>query len=227
VVTERSAWRSVAAWAAAFVACALAFRTIPALDLATAAALREAFGFVEPRRGLVGAFYWVGDTGAKLLYLALSLAAVLALLGVPRVRAWRARLAFLWLALLLGPGLLVNVVLKEGVERPRPHQVVELGGPQAFVPALSAPPPGADGASFVSGHAAFAFWAGALAWASPRRRQRWLWTGAAFGAAMGLTRMLAGAHFLSDVVFAFFAVHACNALAAWIVARLLPPDPDG
>jgi lipid A 4'-phosphatase len=219
-------------WAplAAFVALALLFRLVPALDLWVAGLFHDAgqgaAGFAPAKAGVNGAFYWLGDTGAKLAYVALSAAAVAALLGAPGLRRWRARLSFLWLALLLGPGLLVNVVLKEEVERPRPYQVVELGGPQAFVPAFAPSPPGADGASFVSGHAAIAFYLIALAWVFPQRRRRWWVVGVAFGAAMGLTRMAAGAHFLSDVVFAYFAVHATAALAAWIVARLLPPDPQ-
>lgn len=221
---ERRDRRAAAAWLAALVALALLFRFVPALDLAAARAFQGAAGFAPAKSGINGVFYRIGDTGAELLFVGLSVAAVLALLGAPRLRAWRARLAFLWLALLLGPGLLVNVVLKEQVERPRPYQVVELGGPQAFVPAFAPSPPGAAGASFVSGHAAVAFYLGTLAWVFPQRRRAWTLAGIGFGLAMGLTRMSAGAHFLSDVVFAWFAVQACAALAAWLVARLLPPD---
>lgn len=204
---------------------ALLFRLWPALDLGVARAFLGPEGFAPAKQGVNGAFYWLGDTGAKLLYLLLSFAAVGALLGMPRLRAWRSRLTFLWLALALGPGLLVNVVLKVEVERPRPYQVLELGGPQAFVPAFSPPPPGASGASFVSGHVAIASFLMTLAWLQPQRRRRWLLAGSGFGLAMGLTRMSAGAHFLSDAVFACVAVYLTAALAAWAVARLLPPDP--
>lgn len=203
---------------------ALLFRLVPVLDLSAARAFLGAEGFAPAKQGVNGAFYWMGDTGAKLLYLGLSFAALGALLRVPKLAAWRARLTFLWLALALGPGLLVNVVLKEEIERPRPYQVVELGGPQAFVPAFAVPPPGASGASFVSGHASIAFYLITLAWVFPHRRRDWLLAGAAFGLVMGATRMAAGAHFLSDVVFAFFAVYFTAALAAWLVARLLPAD---
>lgn len=211
----------------AAVALALLFRAVPALDLAAAGAFLGPDGFAPAKAGINGAFYWLGDTGAKLLYVVLSALAVAALLGAPRLRAWRARLTFLWLALALGPGLLVNVVLKVEVERPRPYQVVELGGPQAFVPAFAVPPPGASGASFVSGHAAIAFFVGALGWVFPRRRHGWLLAGAAAGILMGLTRMSAGAHFLSDVLFAGVAVHLTATLAGWAVVRLLPADAGG
>jgi len=153
------------------VALALLFRLVPALDLAAARAWLGADGFAPAKSGINGAFYWMGDTGAKLLYVGLSLAAVAALLGVPKLVAWRARLTFLWLALLLGPGLLVNMTLKVQVERPRPYQVVEFGGPQAFVPAFARPPMDSSGASFPSDHAAIAFFLIALAWVQPRRRR--------------------------------------------------------
>ena len=204
---------------------AVLFRLLPALDLAAARAFLGPDGFAAPKQGVNGVFYWLGDTGAKLSYVLLSMAAVAALLSVPKLAAWRARLCFLWFALALGPGLLVNVLLKVEVERPRPSQVVEFGGPQAFVPAFAVPPPDAYGASFVSGHAAIAFWLGALAWVFPRRRRAWLIAGLGAGALMGATRMSAGAHFLSDVVFAGVAVYLTAALAAWLTARLLPPDP--
>lgn len=219
--------RELGAMLAAAVALALLFRAWPALDLATARAFLRPEGFAPAKAGVNGLFYWLGDTGAKLLYVGMSLAAVLALLGVPKLRAWRTRLCFLWLALLLGPGLLVNMVLKVEIERPRPYQVVEFGGPQAFVPAFVTPPPGSSGASFVSGHAAIAFFLGTLAWVQPRRRRGWLLAALGFGAVMGATRVAAGAHFLSDVVFAGFAVYFTAALAAWIVARLLPADAAG
>lgn len=209
------------------VALALLFRVVPALDLAAASAFLGPEGFAPAKQGINGAFYWLGDTGAKLVYVGMSLAAVLALLGVPWLRARRRPLTFLWLALLLGPGLLVNQLLKIEVERPRPYQVVELGGPQPFVPAFAAPPPGASGASFVSGHAAIAFFLGTLGWVYPRRRRAWLLAGAGLGLLMGATRMSAGAHFLSDVLFAGFAVYFTAALAAWIAARLLPADGAG
>lgn len=209
----------------AAVALALLFRLLPELDLVVARAFFGPEGFAPAKQGLNGVFYWIGDTGGKLMYLGVSFAAIGALLGVPRLRPWRTRLAFLWFALAFGPGLFVHLVLKEEVDRPRPYQVVEFGGPQPFVAAFAPAPSTAHGSSFVSGHAAIAFYLIALAWVFPRRRRDWLLAGAAFGLAMGATRMSAGAHFLSDVVFAGFTIYVTVALAAWVVTRLLPPDP--
>lgn len=212
----------------AAVLLALLFRFVPALDLSVARAFFGPDGFAPAKLGVNGIFYRLGDSGGKLLYVSLSFAAIGALLGAPGLRAWRTRLAFLWLALALGPGLLVHLVLKDEVERPRPYQVVEFGGPQAFVPAFTVPAPTARGASFVSGHASIAFYLMTLAWLFPRRRRDWLLASTAFGLAMGATRMSAGTHFLSDVVFAGVAVYFMTALAAWVIVRLLRPDagPD-
>jgi lipid A 4'-phosphatase len=55
------------------------------------------------------------------------------------------------------------------------------------------------------------------------RRKRWMLAGIALGAWVGVGRIIQGGHFLSDVVFAFWAVYACAAL----LARLMPlPRPD-
>ena len=44
----------------------------------------------------------------------------------------------------------------------------------------------------------------------------------ALGSLFGATRIIMGAHFLSDVVFAFFIVY----FAAWLLHRLLYPAPS-
>ena len=63
---------------------------------------------------------------------------------------------FMALLLALGPGLLVNLVLKEGTGRPRPAQTREYGGAQAFraVGEFGAPD---AGHSFPTGHASMGF----------------------------------------------------------------------
>lgn len=219
---SRRAWLR---FALAFVALALLFRLVPQLDLAVAGLFHDALGFSPGRTGVNGVFYWIGDRGAKFLFVALTLATLGALLRLGWLGAWRRRLAFLWLALFIGPGVVVNLVLKEHVDRPRPAQVVEFGGQQAFRPAFDWTNTRAEGHSFVSGHASFAFFLMALAWVDARRAPRWFAAAAAFGALMGWSRMDSGSHFLSDVVFAWFAVYACCALSWWLATRLLPPDP--
>jgi lipid A 4'-phosphatase len=110
---------------------------------------------------------------------------------------------FLIMSLALGPGLLVNGVLKEGWARPRPGMVTEFGGDYKFMPWWD--PRGAcdSNCSFVSGEASSAVWMAAPAMLAPPP-WRYIALGAAglYGIAFAAMRMLAGGHFLSDVIFA-------------------------
>ena len=108
---------------------------------------------------------------------------------------------FLTLGLLLGPGLLVNGLLKPYWGRPRPLSVTEFGGNHAFVnwwdPTGTCP----QNCSFVSGEAATAAWMFGPAMLVPAP-----WRGVAVAAAAAITaimsilRLGAGAHFFTDVV---------------------------
>jgi lipid A 4'-phosphatase len=107
------------------------------------------------------------------------------------------------LVLLIGPGLLVNVIAKDHFRRPRPHRTIGLGGDHLYVPPLATGP---HGRSFPSGDAAVGFAFGALALVVRRRGWRrpgwWLAGSIAAGTIVGLQRVAIGAHFVSDVVWA-------------------------
>jgi len=120
----------------------------------------------------------------------------------PTLISTRAAL-FLIASLALGPGLLVNVVLKEGWARPRPGMVTEFGGDYAFMPWWD--PRGAcdSNCSFVSGETSSAVWMMAPAMlAPPPWRYVALGTAGVYSIAFASMRMLTGGHFLSDVIFA-------------------------
>lgn len=111
---------------------------------------------------------------------------------------------FLGLALLIGPGLLVNGILKPLVGRPRPHATTPFGGNTPFVHVLDVNE-GKPGASFPSGHASMGFF-----WMTPaflffRSRRRLAWGfmifGLLAGLLMGAARIVAGGHFPSDVLW--------------------------
>lgn len=133
-------------------------------------------------------------------------------------RHYQLRLSALYVLLvfLVGPGLLVNTVFKDQWGRPRPIQVAELGGQERYVP------PGyfvanGEGRSFPSGHSSigFAFVAFWFLWR--QRKPQWARLALAFsvalGAAIGVTRMAAGGHFLSDVMWSAWVV----LFAAWLL----------
>ena len=114
--------------------------------------------------------------------------------------------AFLALLLLIGPGILVNASLKSLWGRPRPLQCQEFGGEMKFLPVGEWAKRSFPNSSFPSGHAAVAFFLMGLGFViSPRRpwlRRGCFIGGMAYGLAMGLTRVLQGGHFLSDVLWA-------------------------
>ncbi|MBU2964767.1 phosphatase PAP2 family protein [Amphritea sp. 2_MG-2023] len=115
-------------------------------------------------------------------------------------------ITFLLLALILGPGLLVNTVIKNNsIGRARPVQVENFGGHQTFTPAFVYSGACSKNCSFVSGHAAMGFYFMILGWLFTSRRA--FWGGCLVGLALGFTRIVQGGHFLSDVLFAFWAVY--------------------
>ncbi len=111
--------------------------------------------------------------------------------------------AYLTTAYLLGPGLLVNVILKSHWGRPRPAEVIEFGGTLPFVnwwdPGGACP----SNCSFISGEAAAAAWLfGPAMLAPPRWRPLTMSLAAAFFVLTSALRLAAGGHFLTDVVIA-------------------------
>jgi lipid A 4'-phosphatase len=124
---------------------------------------------------------------------------------------------FVILVFALGPGLLVNGLLKELWGRPRPRMVTEFGGPHDFMAWWD--PTGAclKNCSFVSGEASSAFAALALAVLVPAPlRYAAIAAALAYGASVSFIRMAVGAHFLSDVLFA----GVFTALIVWVLHGL-------
>jgi lipid A 4'-phosphatase len=118
----------------------------------------------------------------------------------------------------LGPALLANGVFKSHWSRPRPGEVMHLGGTSPYMRWWD--PRGAckGNCSFVSGEAssAYAMLAPAVALPPPWRYPA---IGAAllYGSMIGLVRMALGGHFLTDVIFA----GVLTALIVWLLHGLL------
>ena len=112
-------------------------------------------------------------------------------------------IAFLLITLALGPGLLVNTVLKDHSHRPRPMQVEDFGGTLPFRPFYSFDGGCKRNCSFVSGEGSVGFWTVAPALLTPAGLQPAALAAAlVFGIAASLLRMAFGGHFLSDTIFA-------------------------
>ena len=131
---------------------------------------------------------------------------------------------FLVMAMLLGPGLLINGTFKELYGRPRPRQVMEFGGTERFRQ-IGEPTFDGNGKSFPSGHASMGFF-----WFAPciyfwQRHRRLALVFAALalvhGGLMSFGRMAQGAHWPSDNLWAGAIVYLCS----WAIYRgLRIPD---
>jgi len=158
---------------------------------------------------------WIGT-----VLVAPAVAALVIKLILPRRKVFISGRAavFLVATLALGPGLMVNVVLKDHWGRPRPIDVTQFGGDKHFMPWWDPRGECPSNCAFVSGDVAGAAWTFAPAALAPPQ-----WRVLAYGAAFALTagmatiRVMAGAHFVSDAVFA----GVFTFLIVWIVHGLI------
>lgn len=209
--------------AAAFVLAAAVFLTWPEIDLWFSGLFHDGEEFhrsdvLETLRQMIWSASTITALGALGLWLAwLPLGRAASVPG----RLW----GWIVLVYLVGPGIVVNGLLKEHWGRARPEPVfrgeAEFTGP--FIIARECE----RNCSFVSGEAAgvgaLVIVVGALIWRQldPRRRGVALVVLGGVGAAGGMMRVMTGRHFLSDVIFAWFFV-AFIALALWHLMRMGP-----
>lgn len=138
----------------------------------------------------------------------------------PKWRQWRRQGIFLVLLLALGPGLLVNVIFKDHWGRPRPRDVIELGGTRQFHQPWQ-PDINGNGRSFPCGHGSAAFYLMMPFFlyrrTKPAVARRWLAGGLLYGLLMGYARIAQGGHFLSDVLWAWGMIY----MTALVLSALL------
>ena len=179
----------------------LVFALWPGLDLAAAHRFYDAGGFI----GRTPA----GESARLLGWLVPFLVFGLMVAGWTARRAGVAwsflpngrSIVYLAATLALGPGLIVNVALKDHWHRPRPVQTTEFGGNLPFRPWNRVDGGCHKNCSFVSGEASSATWLVAPALLAPPPIRVGAVVGAlAFGAAVGALRMAFGGHFLSDTL---------------------------
>lgn len=120
---------------------------------------------------------------------------------------YRIKAVFILICFLIGPGLIVNSLFKENWGRPRPAQVQELGGMEAYIPPVLYNSNG-DGKSFPSGHSSVGFALIAFFFVFKKRHLTLariaLLASLLMGGLLGAARMAAGGHFLSDVLWSMF-----------------------
>lgn len=141
-------------------------------------------------------------------------------------KSGRAAAGFLALSYFLGPGLVVNVLLKEHWGRARPLDVTEFGGDHLFTSALTITNQCAHNCSFVGGEAssfaALFFVLFFVLRADLHSQSAYLKLGVASCVAVfgSLLRVAFGHHFLSDIFFAWATMFAVVAAIAAAFDRL-------
>lgn len=211
----------LAIWVAAFAAVTATYAFHPALDLeVTEIFYRSGPGFFlsgEPWARFVSA---VVPVVAWAVGLGLLVTAAWAWLAPDRSRLRRVTV-YLIVALLVGPGLLTNVILKDHWGRARPYQVSLFGGSHAFTTPLLPAHQCTTNCSFVAGHPSVGFYLVAFAFLVRERRWRAaaITTAVLAGLGVGFVRLVQGQHFLSDILYSGLL----NIGVIWLLYRGLVP----
>lgn len=202
-----------------FISAALLFYAFPELDI------RFSMFFYDP----ASHFYLANAPFCRWIYESVEIVSIawVVLAVLLLATSWIRRknlfgisvkhLLYLLAALAIGPGLVVNLVLKDNWGRARPYDVIQFGGASAFTPAFVLSGECHNNCAFVSGHAAMGFYFIAFGFLCRRHRSLVVLLAGIYGTVVGLVRILQGGHFLSDVVFAFFIIHALSAVLYWIM----------
>ena len=132
---------------------------------------------------------------------------------------------YLLVALAVGPGLLVNGILKEFWGRARPSTIEEFGGKMIFTPALLPSNQCESNCSFASGHASAGFFPVSMSFVWRKHRKKFFCAGILYGIMAGFARIAQGGHFLSDVVFAGLIVYGISWLLWSLYERLQRATP--
>lgn len=122
------------------------------------------------------------------------------------------------IALIIGPGLIINTVFKNNWGRPRPYQV--LRDHKVFSPVWVPHKGYPENNSFCSGHAAIGFFLGVPFWALRRKKQAIVMS-VLGGTVVGTVRILQGGHYFTDVIFAGIFVWLGVFLAVYLTDNII------
>jgi membrane-associated PAP2 superfamily phosphatase len=121
-----------------------------------------------------------------------------------RTRRYRRQALYVLLVVLIGPGLLVNLVVKDHWGRPRPMHIQQFGGEYQYIPPVQIGH--TPDKSFVCGHCSVGYSFFALYFLSKNYRVLYFGLTLALAWIMGFTRMTSGGHFLSDILWSGYLV---------------------
>lgn len=141
---------------------------------------------------------------------------------------WHRYFLLVVLTSVIGAGLLVNGILKPYWGRPRPNQIIELGGQYEYRNVLSPGIPG-KGKSFPSGHATMGFLFVSIVYFR-RKSAAVAWIGGigglAYGALMSAARVVQGAHFTTDCIWSLGAIWITASVLYYFILRIPAPEPE-
>lgn len=218
-VTTASPNRAILWLGTALLAASLIFWTFPAIDLIVSGWFYSSSGGFtlasDPALRLLRASSdWV-IIGVVLIALFCIFRQV-----VPGPVVWSRIRAPVWLlaGMALGPGLLVNGLLKTYWGRPRPIQIDAFGGDAMHQKVWVVSDWCDRNCSFVSGEASAAAWLVAAALVTPRRiRPAATLIALVYAGALSLNRIAFGGHFLSDIVFAWLICGFTFGILHWLL----------
>jgi len=115
------------------------------------------------------------------------------------------------MSLILGPGVIVNLALKDNFGRARPKQITEFGAMKTFTNVYKVTDQCKSNCSFSSGHAAAAYNFTTIAFLVPLQYQVVTYAaGLVFGTIVGVGRVAQGGHFMSDVIVSAWIIFLIN-----------------
>ncbi len=156
--------------------------------------------------------YHYGNYPALILALA-GLLAMIFSFSKRKMLKWRKVGLYLTIVMVLGPGIVVNTILKDQWGRPRPRNVIEFGGENRYEYPLQIDT-SSKGKSFPCGHATMGYYFFSLGLLISRRRRiiKLLTVTFAilYGSLIGLARIAQGGHFLSDVIWAGILIYVIS-----------------
>jgi lipid A 4'-phosphatase len=192
--------------ATAVLALSVYFLVFPGVDIAVSRL------FYRPEAGFVLA----DSVVLKALRKSSTFVLALLLISVIGRLVWRAlrrrslgavarRAVFVLASLAIGPGLVVNLLLKGMWGRARPIQIDQFGGEAHFTPVWVVSDACQSNCSFVSGEGSSAAWmVGAVLVLTPAKwRPVVLPAAVVYGVALSMNRLAFGGHFLSDVLLSW------------------------
>jgi len=165
-------------------------------------------GFIYQKNFLVYQLYALLPLLTKLFILACLLYLVYTAIKYRSYKKiLRSGVFFLVIAAVISPGFVVNEVFKENFGRARPRHIEEFNGKREFTGAFKISDQCERNCSFSSGHAAMGYFLTAIAYTTNLLYfNRIYLTGIVFGSLVGLSRIIMGGHFLSDVLTSAFVV---------------------